>query len=783
MKNILFGLIAIFASTFHTNAQLDLKQIMSGNAFVGNSPESYDWSIDGQSIYFYWNPENKIGSSLYQYSLKDQKYTKLYDSLATSVVFFDRNQRDFQRQFMSDEGVLWSIDKVNGSRQTHLQTTNGVYNVQRAKSPTIVLFQQGDQAYSFDIQSGSVKQLTNFKAGNKKQQNKDSSFLEKQQVALFEFIQDKNERTEYYKKQAKMTRFCLPQEQFVGAASWSEIQIDPSVNYAVFRVTEESDSKPTNVEQFITNDGFTKHQTARDKVSDNEPNQKLLLYQMTKDTLITLDFSMLSDIRLKPAYMREKDSVSLYKNDRSVFIHALKFSQSKTLALCDVRSADNKDRWIVLINLEKASVKEIEHQHDEAWIGGPGISSWNEADGNMEWIVDGESFYFQSEETGYSSLYQYELSKGKKTCLWPVAKTEVYEVRLSKDHKNLYLEYNPCEIGKTGHHAFGKLSLENLSFTPYTNLQVGYNEVLLSPDEKNLVVRQSFANKPWELYVGLNNSIKTNLIQITHSTTKEFDSYSWIDPQVISITASDGVSIYARIYEPTKETKNGAAVFFVHGAGYLQNAHHYWSNYYREYMFHHFLCEKGYTVIDLDYRASEGYGRDYRTAIYRHMGGRDLEDFVDAKAFMVKNYGIDARRVGMYGGSYGGFITLMGLLTKPNEFACGAALRSVTDWAHYNHEYTSNILNNPETDPEAYRKSSPIYFAENLQDPLVMLHGMVDDNVQFQDVVRLSQRFIELGKKDWDLAVYPVESHGFKESYSWYDEYRRILELMEKNLK
>jgi dipeptidyl aminopeptidase/acylaminoacyl peptidase len=200
-------------------------------------------------------------------------------------------------------------------------------------------------------------------------------------------------------------------------------------------------------------------------------------------------------------------------------------------------------------------------------------------------------------------------------------------------------------------------------------------------------------------------------------------------------------------------------------------------------MFHHLLREQGYTVLDVDYRASEGYGRDYRTAIYRHMGGRDLEDFIDAKALLVKQYGIEASRVGIYGGSYGGFITLMGLLTKPNEFACGAALRSVTDWAHYNHEYTSNILNYPETDPEAYRKSSPIYFAENLQDPLVMLHGMVDDNVQFQDVVRLSQRFIELGKKDWNLAVFPVESHGFKESYSWYDEYRRIWELFEQQLK
>jgi dipeptidyl aminopeptidase/acylaminoacyl peptidase len=346
----------------------------------------------------------------------------------------------------------------------------------------------------------------------------------------------------------------------------------------------------------------------------------------------------------------------------------------------------------------------------------------------------------------------------------------------------MYLEYNPCENGKTGHHAFGKLNHENLTFTPYAQLQVGYNEARLSPDEKNLVVRQSFANKPWELYVKENNPTKRDLRQITHSTSDSFESYRWIDPQVISIPASDGVPIFARIYEPTKETKNGAAIFFVHGAGYLQNAHYYWSNYFREYMFHNLLVDLGYTVIDVDYRASEGYGRDYRTAIYRHMGGRDLEDFIDAKKWLVEQKQIDSDRIGIYGGSYGGFITLMGLLTKPGEFACGAALRSVTDWAHYNHEYTSNILNYPETDPQAYRQSSPIYFAENLQDPLLMLHGMVDDNVQFQDVVRLSQRFIELGKKNWDLALFPVENHGFKESYSWYDEYRRIFELFEKHL-
>ena len=143
---------------------------------------------------------------------------------------------------------------------------------------------------------------------------------------------------------------------------------------------------------------------------------------------------------------------------------------------------------------------------------------------------------------------------------------------------------------------------------------------------------------------------------------------------------------------------------------------------------------------------------------------------------------LDAARIGVYGGSYGGFITLMAMFTAPDAFAAGAALRPVTDWAHYNHPYTSNILNEPQQDAEAYRRSSPIYFAEGLKGALLICHGMVDVNVHFQDSVRLAQRLIELGKENWELAVYPVEDHGFVEPSSWTDEYRRILKLFETTL-
>jgi dipeptidyl aminopeptidase/acylaminoacyl peptidase len=164
------------------------------------------------------------------------------------------------------------------------------------------------------------------------------------------------------------------------------------------------------------------------------------------------------------------------------------------------------------------------------------------------------------------------------------------------------------------------------------------------------------------------------------------------------------------------------------------------------------------------------------------MGGKDLNDEVDGAAWLVQNHGIDPKRIGLYGGSYGGFMTLMALFTAPDVFAAGAALRPVTDWAHYNQGYTSEILNIPQDDTLAYRQSSPIYFANGLKGALLICHGMVDENVHFQDAVRLVQRLIELKKDNWELAVFPVEDHGFKEPTSWMNEYKRILKLFETTL-
>jgi dipeptidyl aminopeptidase/acylaminoacyl peptidase len=386
--------------------------------------------------------------------------------------------------------------------------------------------------------------------------------------------------------------------------------------------------------------------------------------------------------------------------------------------------------------------------------------------------------WFRSERTGYAQLYAVAYDGGEPRALTS-GKWEVLAVRQSKDKSHFYLtasKDSPYE-----NHLY-EMSGDGSELTRLTKAP-GKHTTTVSPDEHWIADIYSYSNQPPDLFVQENKPLAEPR-RLTTSPTPEFLSYPWLDVPIVTFTARDGVKVPARLFKPASAKRGGPGVVFVHGAGYLQNVDRWWSSgYYREYMFDHLLMERGFTIIDVDYRGSAGYGRDWRTAVYEHMGGKDLDDIVDAAKYLAAEQGVDPRKIGLFGGSYGGFITLMAMFTQPDVFAAGAALRPVSDWALYNHGYTANILNTPQADGEAYRRSSPIFFADGLKGALLICHGMVDNNVEFTDTVRLVERLIELRKENWQLAVYPVESHGFIQPTSWADEYKRILALFEKNLK
>lgn len=722
---------------------------MKGEGFIGALPQNPEWSIDGKLIYYWKQYPDSAQKTFYAYQTVTDQTRVMGQEEWNNRWVWNSNLVPLQNVRINDQHLELLDLKTKAIKRISL-FSDDFWNLQYQSDQNHVIIQKGSALIDINLVNGNSAQLVSYQ---KAQNQKLKSDLAATEVELFESIKPtRNVQNNGHKNLIKFTDFDPS-----GA-----LQIDPTGKYVILKRESQPKVVSTEVPHYIAEDGYVFNEKARAKVHDDEPSEKLFIHNLNTDSLVELDCSILTNLNSK---------------DRELVFHPVIFSNSKPIALCDIRSSDNKDRWIVLIDLKSHSMIELDHQYDSAWIGGPGISSWNFQIATLGWVSDGTSIFFQSEQTGFSHLYLLDINtKFKKTLT--NGNFEVHEAVLSKNAKAFYLT---CNINHPGVRDFWILDIASLKLVPLL-VDTGAYEIKLSPDEKQIAFRFSTSLKPWEIYLVEMNNIK-KVKQLTHSTTSAFEQHDWQAPQVINFMASDSTQVYARVYKPDDKIKNGAAILFVHGAGYLQNAHHYWSQYYREYMFHQMLLDEGYTVLDVDYRASEGYGRSYRTAIYRHMGGRDLKDFLDAKNLLVSNYGIDENRIGIYGGSYGGFITLMALFTAPGEFACGAALRSVTDWAHYNHEYTSNILNTPKKDPEAYHQSSPIFFAEGLKDPLLILHGMVDDNVQFQDVVRLNQRLIELGKKNWWMALYPVERHGFKYSSSWIDEYTRIYNLFETYLK
>jgi dipeptidyl aminopeptidase/acylaminoacyl peptidase len=816
-KSILFLLALSVATTTWSQSPgtLTVEKIMRDPKWIGASPSSPDWSSDSKYLLFSWNPENAASDSLYYItptSLIPQKtsYAFRESILDESDLNFNSKRTHYVYTSLGD---IYLVDVKTSQSRRVTQTVEYESSPVFSFNDNKVVYNRGLNLYAWDIASGTTVQLTNFQSGlaapsvpagggfqrggggggqgggggfrgpgrTAAAGNTPEKWLVDEALANSLVLRERKEKRDL----TDSARKRLPREKTLRNINIEDrslfgASVSADGRFVAYRLIKQATGgKNTIVPNYVTESGYTEDIPGRTKVGAPQSSQEFFVFDTMKDTVFSVKTDSIPGIRDIPEYVKDYPAVYAEKSKRAavrpVNFTGASWSPAGGNAVVEMRSQDNKDRWIMLLDGATGQLSVLDRQHDEAWIGGPGTGGFG--GGSTGWI-DANTFWFQSEATGYSHLYTINVQTKEKKALTS-GKYEVQRATLSKDKKFFYITTNEVHPGEQH---FYRLPIAGGKAERITTL-TGANQVSMSPDEKWIAVLYSYSNKPWELYLQ-ENKPGGKLQQVTKlGQSDEFKAYAWKDPEVVTFKARDGADVYARLYRPAKADPAKPAVIFVHGAGYLQNAHKWWSSYFREYMFNNMLADNGYTVLDMDYRGSAGYGRDWRTGIYRFMGGKDLSDHVDGAKYLVDKLGVNPQHIGLYGGSYGGFITLMAMFNEPEVFAAGGALRSVTDWAHYNHGYTSNILNEPINDSIAYYRSSPINFAKGLKGHLLMCHGMVDVNVNFQDIIRLSQKLIELGKDNWELAVFPVEDHGFVEASSWTDEYKRIYKLFETYLK
>jgi len=356
------------------------------------------------------------------------------------------------------------------------------------------------------------------------------------------------------------------------------------------------------------------------------------------------------------------------------------------------------------------------------------------------------------------------------------------------DDKTIVYASNEEDFGER--HIYS-LNIDDGTIQKLTTEEAYRYQFRLTPDRRHLLYAKTHFNEPYELYRMDLSNLDVE-IQITQSVPERFYEYDWQKEDYIHFTGRDGETTLAMsVLYPQNfdESQSYPIVVFAHGAGSLQNVYKGWSNnYWREYMFHQYLLKHGYVVVEVDFRHSTGYGRKFREDVTNWMGKYETQDIVDGLDWLQENCNgcLDLDRVGIYGGSYGGFMALYALTDKPDRFHAGAALRKVTNWRNYyyaNPWYTLPRLGDPEEVPEHYDRSSPLTYAQDLERPALLLHGLIDDNVGAQDAFQYAEELIQNGNTNFEMMIYPSERHGFTSPHSWYDEYYRIFNFFEEHLK
>ena len=812
---------------------ISLELIMSDPDWIGQPPEDSYWADGSEAIYFEQKRQGEEQKDLIRIDLASGEQTVVAAQdrgrvdVRGGTLSSDRRLKVYARHgdvFVKDleTGAITQLTRTAEPETDPFFMTSSPRLGAPGKAGRAVAFTRAGQVFVRELETGLEHQPAEVRLEeHPADEEEDDGFLPRQQRRLFDHLRETERETEREREVAESRQSADPSRPPLPFYLGEEIEIlqqalSPAGNAILLVVIdkERDDGQKDQMPTWVTDSGYVTTREVRAKVGTGDGRGERLLYlDLATHERHEVDLSMLPGIRDDPlaelkgqARMKGAGIEDMDKNGdgeppeagesepetepgpRAVrFEEPVVWSPDGTRVAVQAHSHDNKDRWLAWIDAADKTLKTVHRLSHEAWI------NWHFND--FGWLADSRNLYFLSEASGYSQLYLHSLDDASTRRL---TDGDFVVSDLVLDPRERFFTYT-ANPDHPGIYDTFRVAIDGGRVEQLTDLG-GKSASVPSPDGEHLLITHSTTTRPPELYVQPARA-GARARRITDTVSEHFASLPWVTPEIVAVPSSHhSRPIYSRYYPPGGTPPVGTppsgkrsagdatsagrpAVIFVHGAGYLQNAHHGWSRYFREFMFHTLLTRHGYAVLDMDYRASAGYGAAWRTAIYRQMGTPELEDLADGVAWLVSEHGVDPGRVGVYGGSYGGFMTFMALFKQPDLFACGAALRPVTDWAHYNHGYTSNILNTPDVDPEAYRRSSPIEFADGLTKPLLICAPMQDDNVFFSDTVRLAQRLIELEKEDWEVAIYPVEPHGFRRPSSWLDEYRRIFKLFETHLK
>jgi dipeptidyl-peptidase-4 len=416
---------------------------------------------------------------------------------------------------------------------------------------------------------------------------------------------------------------------------------------------------------------------------------------------------------------------------------------SQTVAI-QVQSRDQRTLDLLFADVRTGLSRLILREEDDCWV---------ELHDDLRFLKASGRFLWTSERDGFKHLYLYSLDgtliRQLTSGEWPVSK--VSEV----DEKGGWIYFEGWTESPLERHLY-RVSLEGGEVERMTAAQ-GWHQVVLSADSVNLIDTHSSLVQPPQVHLYTVGGEQVTTLE--PNELPERDEYHWIEPQFVTLEAEDGTPLYGRLTLPLGFAPGGKypTIVKVYGGPHAQTVADAWD----ASLYGQLFAQQGYVVFELDNRGMGNRGKRFGVTLHLHMGGVEVADQLVGVEYLKTLPYVDPARIGVFGWSYGGYMTLMCMCRAPDVFAAGVAVAPVTDWKLYDTHYTEHYMGHPKGNAKGYAQSSVLTHVQNLRGKLLLVHGMADDNVLFQNSVLLMDA-LQRARIPFDLMAYPGKKHGIQ---------------------
>ncbi len=425
--------------------------------------------------------------------------------------------------------------------------------------------------------------------------------------------------------------------------------------------------------------------------------------------------------------------------------------------------------WFYLVNVKKNKARLLFTEGNPYYI---------DVDDDLTFLDNGKEFIWSSERNGYNHLYLYDMEGKVKRQLttgnWDV--TAFYG--LDAAQKTLF--YQSAEESPLQRQVYS-ISLKGKKKRMLTP-ERGTNDADFSKDCKYFLLTWSDANTPYRFAMCDARGKVLRELENNEALKKTMEEYQFVKKEFFTFTQKDGIELNGWIIKPPHfdATKKYPVFMYVYGGPGSQTVTDAYGG--RNFAWFQMLAQKGYIVASVDNRGTGARGQEFKKKYtYLKMGQAEVEDQADAARYLGSQAGINASRIGIFGWSYGGYMSSLILFREAQLFALGIAVAPVSNWKYYDSIYTERYMRTYEENKEGYETGAPVNYTAGLSDPFLLVHGLADDNVHFQNSAELINSLVE-NEKDFKLFVYPNKAHGLGGGKTHLHLYRMMTDFLLKNL-